>query len=102
MNVCWDLDRNHFTQSWAIADLAFSKACRSHGRHGFNRANQLHKIGDVVRAEVEDWAAAWLKKEVRVRVPGLHSMRHDMACAADDLAHLAAVDCRTGRLMGTA
>ena len=77
---------------------------RGRGQRGdaINRPKQLNQICDVVRAEVEDGAAARQIEEFWIGVPMLHSVAEHMRGSRDDFAGLKVVDGCSRCLMGSA
>ena len=102
MNGCRGQYRDGLAIAWPVANGAAVKGCPAHGSDGSYRSDQLHKIGDVVRAKIKDWTATRAEEEIRVWMPMFHAVRHDMAGATTDGANIAIINAGTRLLMAAA
>ena len=99
MDVCGNLNRDHFAVAGTIADRACREGFVGQSSHRFHRSDKLDQVRDVIRSHVQNRSTTGLEEKVRVRMPSFHPVSHHVAGTADDATGCTAVDRGARQLM---
>src|SRR5690606_28009888 len=92
MDGRWRLDNDGFASARLRTDRPRRCRHRSQSRDALHRSDKIDEICNVIRPQIKYGTATMLEEKVRIRMPMLHTMAHDVACARSDAADIPTID----------
>ena len=95
MNIGWRFDRNDLSLAVTVApDRPGREGCGGERSHPPDWSDELNEIAEIVGAKIQNWPAACLEEKIRIRVPVLHAVVHDMGRSGDDVTDQKVINAR--------